>query len=80
MQLVILSDQDCHVPRPGLTLDTEWQWLVTCKAISRTWACRYLAAKAELAGIEAQVLSVAQAQDQDTISMSGVSLSTSLAA
>ncbi|KAL0052885.1 hypothetical protein WJX82_009195 [Trebouxia sp. C0006] len=31
----------------------------------------YQAAKAELAGIEAQVLSVVQAQDQDTISMSG---------
>ena len=33
-------------------------------------ACRYLAAKAELAGIESQVL--AMAQEQDTVSMSGV--------
>lgn len=32
--------------------------------------CRYMAAKAELAGIESQVL--AMAQEQDTVSMSGV--------
>ena len=53
---------------------------MTCKVIPRTWTCRYLAAKAEIAGIEAQVLSVAQAQDQDTVSMSGVSLFTDLTA
>ena len=37
-------------------------------------AClRYQAAKAELAGIESQMLALVQAQDSDTISMSGVS-------
>lgn len=51
---------------------------MTCKVLTRSWTCRYQAAKAELAGIEAQVLSVVQAQDQDTISMSGVSLFTDL--
>ena len=80
MQPVIPSKQESRVPRTGLTLDTEWQQCVTRKVMIRTWTRRYLAAKAELAGIEAQVLSVAQAQDQDTISISGVSLSTDLTA
>ena len=35
--------------------------------------CRYQAAKAELAGIETQMLALQQAQDSDTISISGVS-------
>ena len=36
------------------------------------WACRYMAAKAELAGIESKVL--AMAQEQDAVSMSGVGI------
>ena len=82
MQPVIPKKHNSHVSRTALTLNAEWRQFVPgnnqIRVITRSWTCRYLAAKAELAGIEAQVLSVAQAQDQDTISLSGVSLSTDL--
>ena len=69
-RLVSIIASPCNGQEDQQFLPFIWPWHIP---LGLPVHCRYQAAKAELAGIETQMVALQQAQDSDTLSISGVS-------